>query len=262
VGRFISADSIVPSPSDPQDFNRYSYVGNNPLKYIDPTGHADWVGDTSGTACGVYSIEPYDDSGFDPWRIPLDLFLIFGDTAADVAEVVISAASGDWGGVVVSVGATLIPGVAARAVKKIPGVSWVSRKIDSGVRGVGGWLGHKIDETFQGIKRAFGAGGDEVVDDLPQQLHHFATNKSQKWTAQMEDIAGSYGLDLDDAWNKQLLPHQGRHPDAYHEWVLERMEEIDEIAQGDRGQFIQLFEELVIEPVQENPQMLRKSYWE
>jgi hypothetical protein len=46
VGRFISADSIVPSPSDPQDFNRYSYVGNNPLKYIDPTGHADWEGAT------------------------------------------------------------------------------------------------------------------------------------------------------------------------------------------------------------------------
>ena len=62
IGRFISADTIVPSapaltvaPNDavaqglwgkqgggaanPQELNRYSYVNNNPVKYTDPTGH-------------------------------------------------------------------------------------------------------------------------------------------------------------------------------------------------------------------------------
>ncbi len=39
LGRFISADTIVPKPNDPQEFNRYSYAGNNPLLYTDPTGH-------------------------------------------------------------------------------------------------------------------------------------------------------------------------------------------------------------------------------
>jgi hypothetical protein len=29
----------VPNPGNPQDLNRYAYVRNNPLKYIDPTGH-------------------------------------------------------------------------------------------------------------------------------------------------------------------------------------------------------------------------------
>ena len=38
-GRFISPDTIVANPRDPQSLNRYSYVGNNPLKYTDPTGH-------------------------------------------------------------------------------------------------------------------------------------------------------------------------------------------------------------------------------
>jgi RHS repeat-associated protein len=38
IGRFISADSIIPS-LNPQYFNRYSYCLNNPLKYIDPSGH-------------------------------------------------------------------------------------------------------------------------------------------------------------------------------------------------------------------------------
>ncbi len=52
LGRFISADTIVPSPGDPQSLNRYSYALNNALKYTDPTGHYDeetqlkvWYGD-------------------------------------------------------------------------------------------------------------------------------------------------------------------------------------------------------------------------
>jgi RHS repeat-associated protein len=39
LGRWISADTIVPDPVNPQSFNRYSYVYDNPLKYVDPTGH-------------------------------------------------------------------------------------------------------------------------------------------------------------------------------------------------------------------------------
>jgi len=40
LGRFLTPDTIVPNWTDPQDFNRYSYAGNNPLKYTDPTGHS------------------------------------------------------------------------------------------------------------------------------------------------------------------------------------------------------------------------------
>jgi hypothetical protein len=39
LGRFISADTIVPDPNAPQSLNRYSYVTNNPLRYTDATGH-------------------------------------------------------------------------------------------------------------------------------------------------------------------------------------------------------------------------------
>ena len=41
--RFISADTIVPSPGDPQSLNRYSYVRNNPVLYRDPSGHAECI---------------------------------------------------------------------------------------------------------------------------------------------------------------------------------------------------------------------------
>jgi RHS repeat-associated protein len=39
LGRFVSADTVVPNPARPQDFNRYSYAANSPLRYSDPTGH-------------------------------------------------------------------------------------------------------------------------------------------------------------------------------------------------------------------------------
>jgi RHS repeat-associated protein len=38
LGRFISADSIVPEPGNLQAYNRYSYCLNNPLIYTDPSG--------------------------------------------------------------------------------------------------------------------------------------------------------------------------------------------------------------------------------
>lgn len=38
LGRFISADTLVPNPGNPQDFNRYTYGNNNPILFNDPTG--------------------------------------------------------------------------------------------------------------------------------------------------------------------------------------------------------------------------------
>ena len=38
LGRFLSPDPIVGDPTSSQSWNLYSYVGNNPLSYVDPTG--------------------------------------------------------------------------------------------------------------------------------------------------------------------------------------------------------------------------------
>ncbi len=45
INRFLQPDSIIPGAGNPQNFNRYSYVGNNPINFSDPSGHArcsDW----------------------------------------------------------------------------------------------------------------------------------------------------------------------------------------------------------------------------
>lgn len=38
TGRFLSADPYITEPGNTQNFNRYGYVYNNPLSYIDPSG--------------------------------------------------------------------------------------------------------------------------------------------------------------------------------------------------------------------------------
>lgn len=42
VGRMISADPTVPDPMNAQAWNRYSYVGNDPLAFTDPSGYS-WL---------------------------------------------------------------------------------------------------------------------------------------------------------------------------------------------------------------------------
>jgi RHS repeat-associated protein len=38
LNQFIQPDPIVPDPYTPADWNRYTYVRNNPIRYIDPSG--------------------------------------------------------------------------------------------------------------------------------------------------------------------------------------------------------------------------------
>ena len=39
LGRFIQADTIVPEAGNPMAWDRYAYAYNNPVLFIDPTGH-------------------------------------------------------------------------------------------------------------------------------------------------------------------------------------------------------------------------------
>jgi RHS repeat-associated protein len=48
-GRFLSADPYISDPEYTQNYNRYSYVTNNPLTFIDPTGFCQWPGQNNGS---------------------------------------------------------------------------------------------------------------------------------------------------------------------------------------------------------------------
>ncbi len=39
LGRFVQSDTIIPQPNSILSYDRFAYVGNNPLRYTDPSGH-------------------------------------------------------------------------------------------------------------------------------------------------------------------------------------------------------------------------------
>ena len=56
TGLFLSPDNYVQEPWNSQNFNRYSYCLNNPLKYTDPSGELAWfVPVVIGAAIGAYT---------------------------------------------------------------------------------------------------------------------------------------------------------------------------------------------------------------
>jgi hypothetical protein len=52
LGRMISPDTVVPDALNSQSWNRYSYVGNDPLTFTDPTGHS-WLSNFFGAIFGA-----------------------------------------------------------------------------------------------------------------------------------------------------------------------------------------------------------------
>jgi len=72
LGRFLSPDPFMQDPSNTQNFNRYSYCLNNPLKFTDPSGFQ-YSGSTfhqPSTSCGsgnLFSFSPHESSFHSSW---------------------------------------------------------------------------------------------------------------------------------------------------------------------------------------------------
>jgi hypothetical protein len=106
---------------------------------------------------------------------------------------------------------------------------------------------------------------DTAVDTEKQitktnQVHHLLTNKSKTYTKGFEDIVSKYGLDLNGSWNKVSMPHKGRHPNQYHDFMKDRITDIDMFANGNADIFLSEFSK-VKQTVTNNPFMLRKEFW-
>ena len=105
LGRFLSADTIVPGYANPQNLNRYSYVNNSPLMYTDPTGHQRVdPGDEDGSDSKTIELPIKDDDDDPDTPTALDVENSLRDKAKEIDE-----RNSLWGGLIVgtSVGTPL-----------------------------------------------------------------------------------------------------------------------------------------------------------
>jgi len=77
IGRFLSADPFVQAPESSQSFNRYSYVMNNPLSLVDPSGYfasspIDYGFDNNADLGVVLGNENIIDANLTLWQAQLD----------------------------------------------------------------------------------------------------------------------------------------------------------------------------------------------
>ncbi|WP_420207790.1 RHS repeat domain-containing protein [Candidatus Electronema sp. JC] len=113
IRRFAQADTVTPNLYDPQSLNRYAYTRNNPVKYVDPSGHLfDVVFDVIFIANDIKTLVT------DPSSRTAVNYLALG---ADVAGLLIPGATGLGTGVKVALtGAAVVDNVAdtVRAIDK------------------------------------------------------------------------------------------------------------------------------------------------
>jgi RHS repeat-associated protein len=147
LGRFISADPTVQQPYMSQSLNRYSYVINNPLSMIDPTGFG-FLSDM--WDCIVGFIRTFG---------PLIIAYVFYLYGAPYFSQLLAPAGTLSDGAVTLAGATLSGGVSAVLSAAAAGAGWRD-VLKAGLWGaIGAWIGYQVG---QGLNAASGAQGKVV----------------------------------------------------------------------------------------------------
>ena len=324
LGRFAGMDPYVQLPDYTQSYNRYSYVLNNPLVYVDPEGEyallddlfAGLVGGLANVLCNighiknvghgfalfgigfaggitsiyctpvvggglVASLNSIANQKYNNGKVKWDqvgIDALIGAGTAGVAMGVSQLITPVVSNFMPRIGGPLVQDVLVKGTTgAVTGfgtgtiLAWgfgAERKDiwKQGLKGMSiGFTIGAADGTYSGLKTARTEGvspwtGRELRVK-PAQNHHFATDKNSKFTPEMKEIAAKYDLDLNGDLNKTRMPHQGRHPNAYHRWVLDQMNTIDATPGMNQQQFINSFDLNVKQPVMNNPTMLRKIYW-
>jgi RHS repeat-associated protein len=129
LGRFVTADTIVQAPYDPQSLNRYSYCRNNPINYVDPSGHS-WFSKFWGAIVGVVAGIVGTVLSGGNMMVGFQIFNFFSSLGSAVK-------TGNWGG--------------------------FAGGLAGGV--LGGWAGGALGDKFAGFlgKKAFSFGGGFLV---------------------------------------------------------------------------------------------------
>ncbi len=118
-----------------------------------------------------------------------------------------------------------------------------------------------IDEEDEQVDSRLQQLREKELEQKPLQMHHFITNKNKLYTKEFRKILDKYSLNLNQLWNKERLPHVGRHCKEYHEWIYDQLTRIDGIAKGDVEIFLREFDK-VKEIVRNDPDIMYRRGWD
>lgn len=259
LGRWHTVDPMVELYCETSPYN---YCGNNPVNRFDPDGMDYWSTNSPAEIARFMDALRFNNSSilekfnFSLWDYATDVEFTGNLTFNDETNTFYSS----YG--IVKDGVPTRVGVSVKASNVWEGGASIDGGKGRWYRNASGSLNNVYPEfgilTFaKGIANLLYKEGQK----LPVQIHHFATNKNSKYTRKMADIAQIYGLKLDEAWNKVALPHLGRHPNAYHEFVLRGMKQASREAGRNPKKFLKLYNKYVKQKVINNPNLLNKSGW-
>jgi RHS repeat-associated protein len=148
LGRFISPDSIIPDPANPQSLNRYAYVYNNPYRYVDRDGHTPLLV-TALVGAGIGALVNTGHQVLTTMRANPGQ-VSFGDALrqVDLGKVVGAAAAGGVMGLTLGVGSAVL------------GTGfWATTYLGALGGGLGGQVGALTEASWdEGIRMMDGAG--------------------------------------------------------------------------------------------------------
>ena len=260
--------SVDPMWENRPGISPFNYCLSNPIKMIDPDGmweqdaDGNWIAqknDNAYTLAKALNVNPSDaiqmmkDQGFEFTEGDKKVLLNVGDVfQSKQSSFNMKETMGDFSWYPQEKG--------LEDVGVLPYVDVaIEQLLDLGERGLQ-YLGVSEDNSqltcaAAAIFVSFKGG------KMPKQVHHYATNKNKKFTPLFKQIASKFGLSLNGDWNKELLPHLGRHPNEYHDFVLKGMIRAQRQAGACKDKFLSLFEKYVKQPIRNNPEKLKKSGW-
>jgi RHS repeat-associated protein len=133
VGRMISADPTVPDPMNAQAWNRYSYVGNDPLAFTDPSGFS-WLSNFFHSVANFFSQN---------WRAIVQTVITVVLSATPLGPVLAAAA-----------GAAIVTGLSGGNLAQIVRAASIAAITAGAFKGVGDFTG-----MFDGALTAAGGHG-------------------------------------------------------------------------------------------------------
>ena len=140
--------------------------------------------------------------------------------------------------------------VCADAFSDAPGMEDDNPLNDARGGGFWGTFLQSLEDATKGLSMAMGQ-----RNMLSSERHHVLSNKSTKYTPQYKEITYRYNMELNARENiVNMDGHRGRHTNAYHDFVLEGLTNLDSIAKGDQQLFYEGFRVLAAY-VQEHPQL-------